>query len=58
MNRTTEKHLAALDGVEALARLGIDLSKLSNDELDRLEMLAGAWPDDGRWSPPPRFGHA
>ena len=60
MNRTTEKHLAslehrvailrppsaALDGVAELRRLGIDLSKLSYDELDRLEMLAGAWPPE------------
>ena len=51
-----EKHTAvaiaptaavAARGAAQLRRLGIDLGKVSNDELDRLKMLAGAWPDDG-----------
>ena len=51
-----EKHTAvaiapttavAARGEVELRRLGIDLGKLSTAELDRLEMLAGAWPDDG-----------
>ena len=29
-----------------LQRLGIDLGKLTNAELDRLEALVSAWPDD------------
>ena len=37
----------AARGAAELRRLGIDLGKLSNDELSRIEMLAGVWPDDG-----------
>ena len=36
----------AARGAAELGRLGIDLGKLSNDELDRLGMLAGAWPPE------------
>jgi hypothetical protein len=37
----------AVRGAAELRRLGIDLGKLTNAELDWLELLAGAWPDDG-----------
>jgi hypothetical protein len=41
----------AARGAAELQRLGIDLGKLSNAELGRLEMLAGTWPDDGTMVP-------
>ena len=37
---------AAARGMAALQRLGIDLGTLTNAELDRLEALVSAWPDD------------
>ena len=37
---------AAARGRAALQQLGIDLGKLTNDELDRLEMLTSMWPPE------------
>jgi hypothetical protein len=36
----------ARQGREALAALGVDLTRLSLAELTRLERLAETWPDD------------
>ena len=51
MELTARSSLSARDGAargEAeLRRLGIDLSKLTAAELERLDVFAGAWPDDG-----------
>jgi hypothetical protein len=44
----------AARGEAEMRRLGIDLSKLTDAELSRLETLARAWRDDGTWSTPPR----
>ena len=38
---------AAARGRAALQQLGVNLSKLTNDELARIEMLVNTWPDDG-----------
>jgi hypothetical protein len=35
----------AARGQAALAAIGVDLARLSNAELDRLEVLAGTWPE-------------
>jgi hypothetical protein len=44
--RRSERDLAAERAVTEMARLGIDLGKLSTAELRRLEVLAMTWPDD------------